>query len=71
MKNSRSSGVGRGQFLYTGNWRAIRGFSIEAPRRHMRVERRLEGWNQVLKLVEGQAGQIQELHGAGLQLGEP
>src|SRR6266446_6875634 len=24
-KNSRSSGVGRGQFLYTRNWRAVRG----------------------------------------------
>src|SRR3989442_4602449 len=24
-KNSRSSGVGRGQFLYTLNWRAVRG----------------------------------------------
>jgi hypothetical protein len=47
------------------------GFPIEAPRRHMRLERRLEGWNQVPKLVEGQAGQIQELHGAGLQIGEP
>src|SRR5262249_52856830 len=26
MKNRRSSGVGRGQFLYTLNWRAVRGF---------------------------------------------
>src|SRR5215831_14498273 len=46
------------------------GFPIEAPRCHMRVERCLEGWNQVLKLVEGQAGHIQELHRAVLHVGE-
>ena len=37
----------------------------------MRLERRLEGRDQLLKLVEGQAGQIQELRGAGLHVGEP
>jgi len=47
------------------------GFPIEAPRRHTRVERGLEGRHQLLKLVEGHAGEIQELHRAGLQLGEP
>ncbi len=36
------------------------GFPIEAPRCHMRLERRLERWDQLLKLVERQAGQIQE-----------
>jgi hypothetical protein len=41
-------------------------FSIQAPRRHPGVERRLEGWDQLLKLVEGQAREIQELHWAGL-----
>ena len=32
------------------------GFPIEAPRRHMGVERRLKGGNELVKLVEGQAG---------------
>jgi hypothetical protein len=35
------------------------------------LERGLEGWDQLLKLVEGHAGEIQELYRAGLQLGEP
>jgi hypothetical protein len=40
-------------------------------RKRMRsVERRLEGRNQRLKLVEGQAGEIQELYRTGLHLGE-
>ena len=46
------------------------GFPIEAPRRHMGLERRLEGRDQVLKLVERQTRQIQELGGAGLRIGE-
>jgi hypothetical protein len=45
------------------------GLPIEAPRRPMRVERRLEGWDERLKLVEGQAGQIQELQRAVLHVG--
>jgi hypothetical protein len=36
----------------------------------MHVERGLEGWDQLLKLVERQAGQIQELRGTGLHVGE-
>jgi hypothetical protein len=47
------------------------GFPIEAPHRHMRVERGLEGWHQLLKLVKGQAREIQELCGAGLHISEP
>jgi hypothetical protein len=47
------------------------GFPIEAPRGHMRVERRLEGRDQLLKLVERHAREIQELRGAGLQISEP
>jgi hypothetical protein len=39
--------------------------------RHTGLEHRLEGWDQLLKLVEGHAGEIQELQRAGLQLGEP
>ena len=56
MKHSRSSSVGRGQFLYTVNRRAVRG---------------LEGWDQLLELVKRHAREIQELHRAGLQLREP
>src|SRR6266849_4420364 len=39
-KNSRSSGVGRGQCLYTLNWRAVRGFP---SRRHAAIC----AWNAV------------------------
>src|SRR5712691_3211836 len=44
---------------------------IHAPCRHLGVERRLDGRDQLLKLVERQAREIQELHRAGLQLGKP
>jgi hypothetical protein len=37
----------------------------------MRLEGGLEGRDQELKLVERQAGHIQELCGAGLQVSEP
>src|SRR5262245_9277768 len=37
----------------------------------MALERSLEGPDQLLKLVKRQAREIQELHRAGLQLGEP
>jgi len=37
----------------------------------MRVECGLEGWDQLLKFVERQAGEIQELYRAELQIGEP
>src|SRR2546428_5463563 len=46
------------------------GFPIEAPLPHMRVERRLERRDQLLKLVERQTRQIQKLRGAGLHVGE-
>src|SRR5262245_19570606 len=39
------------------------GFPIEAPRGHMGLERRLERWDQLLKLVERQTRHIQELWG--------
>jgi hypothetical protein len=35
------------------------------------LERGLEGRDEELKLVEGYTGEIQELHRAGLQRGEP
>src|SRR6266851_5768308 len=44
---------------------------IHPPRRHPGLECRFEGRDQLLKLVEGQAREIQELSRAGLQLGEP
>jgi hypothetical protein len=37
----------------------------------MGVERGLEGRDELLKLVERQAGEIQELQRAGLHIGEP
>jgi hypothetical protein len=47
------------------------GFPIHPPRGHMGLERRLEGRDQLVKLVECQAGEIQELGGARLQVSEP
>jgi hypothetical protein len=47
------------------------GLPIEAPRGHMRLKRRLKGWDQLLKLVEGQAGEIQDFRRARLQIGKP
>src|SRR5271166_4791484 len=47
------------------------GFPIEAPCRHMRLERSLEGRHQRLKLIKGQTGEIQELRGAGPNVSEP
>jgi hypothetical protein len=47
------------------------GFPIEAPRRHMGLERGLEGRDEEPKLVERQARQIQKLRGAGLHISEP
>jgi hypothetical protein len=37
----------------------------------MRLERGLKGWDELLKLVERQAREIQELRGPGLQISEP
>jgi hypothetical protein len=47
------------------------GLPIEAPRRHMRLEYGLKGWDELLQLVERQARAIQELGGAGLHVGKP
>jgi hypothetical protein len=44
---------------------------IEAPVGHMRLERGLKGRDQVPKLVQGKTGQIQDLRGAALEIGEP
>src|SRR5690242_19771074 len=46
-------------------------FAIEAPCRHMLLERRLEGRDQDLKLLQGQAGEVQELRRAELHVSEP
>jgi len=45
-------------------------FPIEAPRRQMRLVRGFKRRDQLLKLVEGQTGEIQELGGARLHIGE-
>jgi len=45
--------------------------AIHPPRRHPGVERGLEGRDELLKLIEGQAGEIQKLHRARLQRGKP
>jgi hypothetical protein len=52
--------------LASGAW-----FPIEAPHGHIRVTRRLEGRDQLLKLVKRHARAIQKLHRARLQLGKP
>jgi hypothetical protein len=44
---------------------------IEAPCGHMRFKRGLKGWDQALKLIEGETGQIEYLCRAGLKIGEP
>jgi hypothetical protein len=61
----------QGAVLVHGKLAGGPGFPIEAPRRHMRLKRRLEGWDQLLKLVKSHACEIQELHRARLQLGKP
>jgi hypothetical protein len=45
-------------------------FPIETPRRQMRLVRGFKRRNQLLKLVEAQTGEIQELGGARLHIGE-
>ena len=47
------------------------GFPIEAPRRHVGLERGFKRRHQLLELLESYARQIQELCGAGLHIGEP
>ena len=47
------------------------GFPLHPPRRHMALERSLEGRDQLLKRVKRQARDIQERHWTGLQLGAP
>jgi hypothetical protein len=46
-------------------------FPIHPPGRHPGVERGLERRDQLLKLIERQAGHIQKLCGAILHVGEP
>src|SRR6266446_10726532 len=47
------------------------GLPSEAPRRHVGLERRLKGRNELGKLVEGQAGEIQQRRRARLHIGKP
>ena len=44
---------------------------IEAPSGHMGLEHALKDRDQPPKLVQRQTGQIQDLRGAGLDVGEP
>lgn len=44
---------------------------IEAPGGHMRLERGFTGRDQRLKLGHCETGQIEQLCGAGLEIGEP
>jgi hypothetical protein len=61
----------QGAVLIDGKLAGGPGLPIEAPYVHVRLERGLEGSDQLLKLVERQAGDIQELCGAGLHIGAP
>src|SRR4029453_11674548 len=61
----------QGAVLIDGKPASGPGFPIKAPHRRVRVERRLEGRHQLLKLLEGQAREIQELCEARLHVGEP
>ena len=60
----------QGAILIDGKLAGGPGFPIEALLGHMRLKRRLKRRDQLLKLVEGQAGQIQELRGAILHVAE-
>jgi hypothetical protein len=64
-------GCPQGAVLIDGKSACDARFPIEAPHRHPGLERCLKGRDQLLKLVESQAGEIQELCGARLQIGEP
>ena len=65
MNKSHLLGSGGAVFIDSKPARSPR-FPIYAPRRYPGVERGLEGRDQLLQRVEGQAGAIQELHRAGL-----
>ncbi len=45
--------------------------SIETPFSHMGLERGLKRRDQFLKLLHGEAGEIEHLCGSGLEIGEP
>src|SRR5262249_12146417 len=64
-------GCPQGAVLIDGKSACGARFPIEASRCQPCLERRLKGRDQLLKLVERQAGEIQELCGARLQIGEP
>jgi hypothetical protein len=68
-KKERIFGCRQGAVALDGKLAGRPGFAIEPPYGHMRLEGRLKGWDQLLKLVEGQAGQIQKLCGAVLHVG--
>ncbi|HSX78367.1 MAG TPA: hypothetical protein VLQ80_07350, partial [Candidatus Saccharimonadia bacterium] len=60
----------QGAVLIDGKLADGPGFPIEEPPGHVRLERGLEGRDQRLKFLKGQAREIEELGGAGLHIGE-
>jgi hypothetical protein len=63
-------GCRQGAVAIDGKLAGRPGFAIEPPYGHMRLEGRLKGRDQLLKLVEVQAGEIQELRRARLHIGK-
>ena len=61
----------QGAVLVDGKAARGAGCSIEAPRRHMRLERRFKGREQELKLLKRQARQIQKLRPTGRNIDTP
>jgi hypothetical protein len=51
----------QGAVVVDGKLAGRPGVPIAAPRRPVGLERRLTGWNELVQLVEGQAGAIQKL----------
>jgi hypothetical protein len=61
---------GQGASLIDAKLARGTGLAIESPQRHVGLKGVLKRLNQLLKLVQGQAGQIEEFHWMRLHLGE-
>jgi hypothetical protein len=70
QKEQAIFGGGQGAILVDAKLAGGAGFAIESPPPHVGLEGGLKGRYQLLKLVEGQAGQIEEFHRARLHIGE-
>ena len=64
-------GGGQGTILVDAQWACGAAVAIESPPRHVGLEGGLKGRTQLLKLVEGPAGQIEAFDRARLHIGEP